>query len=232
MSTHFDPHEYSDIIYQLVVNATGAENSTVQEKGRTPNRAELRRSQIIETATRVFAGKGFSNATISDIANQANLGDATLYEYFENKEAILLGIPETHLTDLTSGEDIRFLGLPKTEKRLRKLLWRWIWKLYSNEEFARVLVMELLRNINFYSSPAYTFIESFQNKIIEVVEEGQKEGLFIKNVPGPTYFHMVVGTIDQYLLSQFLANSPPLGLSELNRMVDAMVRAIRVRETP
>lgn len=228
----FDPHEYSDMIYQLVFSATGAENINAQEKGRVSNRAELRRSQIIKTATRVLAAKGYSNATISDIANQANLGDATLYEYFENKEAILLGIPETHLNDLISDEDIRFLDLPKTEKKLRKLLWRWIWKLYSNDEFARVLVLELLRNINFYSSPAYEYIESFQNNIKEVVEEGQKEGLFIEHVPFPIYFHMIVGTIDQYLLSQFLANSPPLGLSELNRMVDAMLRAIRVREIP
>ena len=67
---------------------------------------------------------------------------------------------------------------------------------------------------------------------MEVVQEGQKEGLFIENIPFPTYFHMILGTIDQYLLSQFLVNSPPLGLSELNGMVDAMVRAIRVRETP
>ncbi len=66
---------------------------------------------------------------------------------------------------------------------------------------------------------------------MEVVEEGKKEGLFIEDVPFPTYFHLIVGTIDEYLLSQFLVNTPPLGFSELNRMVDAMVRAIRVRET-
>lgn len=161
----FDPHEYSDIIYQLVVNATGVENGTMPTKAPTPNRTGLRRAQIIETATSVYAAKGFSNATISDIANQANLGDATLYEYFNNKEAILLGIPGTHLKDLMSDEDMQFLGQPKTEKELRKLLWQWIWNLYSNNEFARVLVIELLRNINFYSSPAYTFIESFQKKI-------------------------------------------------------------------
>ncbi len=228
----FDPHEYSDIIYQLVVNATGVKDDIVQKKGPNSNRAELRRSQIIETATHIFAAKGYSNATISEIASQTNLGDATLYEYFEKKEAILLGIPETHLKDLTTNEDIRFFGLPKTEEKLRKLLWQWIWKLYSNYEFARVLVMELLRNMNFYSSPAYEFIQSFQNNIKEVVEEGQKEGLFIENVPFPTYFLMIVGTIDQFLLSQFLVNSPPLGISELNRMVDAMVRAIQVREIP
>jgi AcrR family transcriptional regulator len=54
-------------------------------------RTELRRAQILKTAIKVFSSKGFSSATISEVASQANLGDATLYEYFDNKEAILLG---------------------------------------------------------------------------------------------------------------------------------------------
>ncbi|MBN2060949.1 MAG: TetR/AcrR family transcriptional regulator [Deltaproteobacteria bacterium] len=226
----YDPHEYSDIIYRLVVNAAGTENGILQKKAPMPVRTELRRSQIIETATRVFAAKGFSNATISEIARQANMGDATLYEYFENKEAILLGIPEVYLKDLMSSEDMRFQGLSSTEEKLRKCIWQWIWMLYSNDEFSRVLVMELLRNINFYSSPAYKFIESFQNKIKEVIENGQKEGLFIENVPFPAYFHMIMGTTDQYLLSHFLVKQPKLDLSSLNLLVHALVMAIRVRE--
>jgi len=62
-----------------------------------------------------------------------------------------------------------------------------------------------------------------------VVPQGQKKGVFIENVPFPTYFHMIMGTFDQYLLGQFLLNSPPLGLKTLEDIVDALVRAIKVR---
>jgi hypothetical protein len=62
-----------------------------------------------------------------------------------------------------------------------------------------------------------------------VIQKGQKEGVFIENVPFPTYFHMIMGTFDQFLLGQFLLNSPPLGLKTLEDIVDALVRAIKVR---
>jgi len=229
---HYDPNELSDQLYQLLLNATGAgpTNVEVNEKPHKTGRAELRRSQIIETAIQVFSDKGFSNATISEVAKHANLGDATLYEYFDSKEAILLGTAESYLKELVSEEDINLLNISKIEKALQKLIWRWIWLLYTHEDFSRVLALELFRNINFYSSPAYGYIEAFSEKIRGVIQQGQEEGIFIDDVPFPTYLHMITGTFDQYLLSQFLLNTPPLGLAELTDIVDSLVRAIKVRD--
>src|SRR5258706_11608714 len=51
-----------------------------------------RRSQILDAATRVFAEKGFHRTTIRDIATVAGIADGTIYNYFENKTALLLGI--------------------------------------------------------------------------------------------------------------------------------------------
>jgi TetR/AcrR family fatty acid metabolism transcriptional regulator len=221
----------SDLIYQLVLNATGTETMVAErnrKRQKRGERAELRRTQIIENAIQVFSRKGFSNATISAVAKQANLGDATLYEYFDNKEAILLGTAETYLQNLISDEVINLHDLSQPEKALRKLIWRWIWELYTYQDFSRVLVLELFRNMNFYSSPAYKYLEAFLEKIREAVQRGQQVGVFIKDVPFPTYLHMITGTFDQYLLSQFLLNRPPLGLAELGDIVDTLVRAIKV----
>lgn len=53
-----------------------------------------RREQIIDAAAIVFAEKGFHRATIKDIAKQAGIADGTIYNYFENKTALMLGILE------------------------------------------------------------------------------------------------------------------------------------------
>lgn len=230
----YDPNDISDTIYQLVLNATGTETH-IREKNNKIHRSErteIRRNQIIENAVRVFANKGFSNATISEVAKQASLGDATLYEYFENKEAILLDAGEACLRNMASDEDVHLKGISNSEKGLRRLLWRYIWQLYLFEDFSRVLVLELFRNINFYSSPGYRYLSDFWARIQEVIQQGQKEGIFNKEVPFPTYFHMITGTFDQFLLSQFLLKRPPLGLLELNEIVDSLVRAIKVQGNP
>jgi AcrR family transcriptional regulator len=49
---------------------------------------ERRRQQIIVAAKRVFSEKGFSRATMEDIAQQAELSPGTLYLYFRNKDEL------------------------------------------------------------------------------------------------------------------------------------------------
>jgi AcrR family transcriptional regulator len=49
---------------------------------------ERRRQQIIVAAKAVFSEKGFSGATMEDIATEAELSPGTLYLYFKNKEEL------------------------------------------------------------------------------------------------------------------------------------------------
>jgi AcrR family transcriptional regulator len=229
----YDPNEASDLIYQLVINATGAEVQSTENthKIHKGDRAEIRKNQIVENAVKVFSWKGFSNATISEVAKQANLGDATLYEYFDNKEAILLNAAETYLKHLVADDVFPPNGLSGPEKTLRRLIWGYIWQLYTYEDFSRVLVLELFRNIKFYSSPAYKYLEDYFERIAEAIQEGQREGIFIREIPVPTYLHMITGTFDQFLLSQYLLDRAPVGLAELNTIVDLLIRAIKVRRS-
>lgn len=54
--------------------------------------ATVRRDHILDAATQVFAAKGFEAATIREIARLAGVADGTIYLYFQNKAALLLGI--------------------------------------------------------------------------------------------------------------------------------------------
>ena len=49
---------------------------------------ERRRQQIMVAAKRVFTNKGFSKATMEDIAKEAELSPGTLYLYFKNKDEL------------------------------------------------------------------------------------------------------------------------------------------------
>ena len=116
----------------------------------------------------------------------------------------------------------------KPEKALRKLIWQLIKQMYSNSNFARLLVLDLLRNINFYSSNGYKHLKEFREKVLETIDKGREEGVFIKEFPSLTFFHMIIGTFDQFLIGQFLLRRPPLGLAELNTLVDTLIRAVKV----
>jgi AcrR family transcriptional regulator len=53
-----------------------------------------RRSAILLSALTVFSEKGFHRATIKDIARAASLAEGTIYNHFENKDALLLSLFE------------------------------------------------------------------------------------------------------------------------------------------
>lgn len=56
--------------------------------------ATARKNQILDAAATVFAEKGFHPTTIQDIAKQAGIAGGTIYNYFDSKPALLLGIFE------------------------------------------------------------------------------------------------------------------------------------------
>ncbi len=49
---------------------------------------QAKKQDIIVAAMKVFAQKGFANTKMSDVAEAANIGKGTIYEYFKSKEEI------------------------------------------------------------------------------------------------------------------------------------------------
>ena len=53
---------------------------------------EARRTQILDAAGQVFAEKGFHSATVKDVARAAGVADGTIYNYFKNKNDLLVAM--------------------------------------------------------------------------------------------------------------------------------------------
>jgi AcrR family transcriptional regulator len=52
---------------------------------------------ILEAATRIFGERGYAGGTTNHIAEQAGVSVGSLYEYFPNKDAILVALAERRL---------------------------------------------------------------------------------------------------------------------------------------
>ena len=53
---------------------------------------KMRRKQILDAAKRLFHAKGFTAATIEDIAQEAELSPAAIYLYFKNKDDLYVSL--------------------------------------------------------------------------------------------------------------------------------------------
>ena len=86
-------------------------------KSPTQGRSQFTVEQIVEAATQVFAERGYAGATTNHIAERAGVSIGSLYQYFPNKEAILVTLAKRHveiagkmLMGLVAG-----LNLPETD---------------------------------------------------------------------------------------------------------------------
>jgi TetR/AcrR family fatty acid metabolism transcriptional regulator len=113
-----------------------------------PIQAQLiaaRRNQILDAATKVFAEKGFHRSTIKDIAKVAGIADGTIYNYFENKTALLMGL----LNRLNETED-RAMNLQQaTEGDLQTQMYSYLRHRFESVEaqgldLLQVMLSELL----------------------------------------------------------------------------------------
>ncbi len=72
---------------------------------RQARRAARRKAEILKAAAKVFAEKGFHRTTVRDIAEAADIADGTVYNYFENKDDLLINLIED-ISDLETRREM------------------------------------------------------------------------------------------------------------------------------
>ncbi|WP_157949944.1 TetR/AcrR family transcriptional regulator [Vallitalea okinawensis] len=66
---------------------------------RKAKRIQRIQEEILEAAATVISQKGFKSATTKEIAKEADMAEGTLYNYFKNKNEILMTIVERYVNN-------------------------------------------------------------------------------------------------------------------------------------
>ena len=53
--------------------------------------------RILEAAAHIFNERGYTEATTNEIADEADVSIGSLYQYFPNKDALLLALAHKHI---------------------------------------------------------------------------------------------------------------------------------------
>lgn len=156
-------------------------------------------SRILQAAERVFAEKGYIQSTISEIAKLSNVSEGTIYEYFKNKEDLLLSIPEKKFKEHIRALDEIF-ELKTPLRKLRRFI-RYHFYLYMTEpDFVKVFLLHIQLSQKFYKSHVYKTFKQYTQIITDVLEEGKKDESIRTNVNTRVFKNLFLGVFNHMAL--------------------------------
>jgi len=163
------------------------------------NKAEI----IMQAAEKIFSEKGFMKATIAEIANRAQVAEGTVYEYFENKENLLLSISEKRLEEYQKQLPDLF-HIKDPVRKLRRFIRYFFSAFFSDRDFLKVFLLEVQLSFRFFGSKALDLFKDYFHIIEEIIEEGKAGGSFRSDVDARVFRNMLIGTFNNLTLRWFI----------------------------
>jgi AcrR family transcriptional regulator len=179
---------------------------TVPTNGKLSRRERerlMRRREIMEAAQAVFAEKGYTHATLDEIAQRAEYGKGTLYNYFEGgKEDILFAIFDgiyddlcQLLQDALSSEKVAGRSF---REAFHDLVIAWIDFFVERQEWFMILVKEAYRMVFDDDPGKASYFQMHAERIVHALcpalEAAMQTGE-LRPLPAPSVAHMILGNL-------------------------------------
>ena len=192
---------------------------------------ETRQDRILEAAEIVFSENSFARTTISGVAQRAQVAEGTIYEYFKNKEDLLLSVAERRFEEQL-GSVTGIFEIKGPVRKLRRLI-RYHFMLYlTNRRFLKVFLTQILFNMKFYSSPAYDRFQAYLSVFDEILEQGQADGSFRADINIRVFKNVFIGAFSHMAIRWLLTESGNRydKMIEIDHMADLLTSAICVSD--
>lgn len=103
---------------------------------------QLRRSDILKAAEHLFALKGYHQATIRDIAKEAQYASGTVYLHFKDKSDLYFGLLEEKLKTLFFRIKERVAPVKDTRKKMDIFVQEGLVFFEKNQDFFRIFISQ------------------------------------------------------------------------------------------
>src|SRR4051812_40158826 len=109
----------------------------------SPQRMRDRRATILAAATRIFAQKGYAAASITEIAQAAEVSDGLIYKYFHNKRDLLYHVLRAFYQRSIAQLETRILAEEGFEQRLHVLVREHLAVFVEDADLCRLFIAEV-----------------------------------------------------------------------------------------
>ncbi len=144
----------------------------------------LRKSDILKAAERIFASRGYYDATIQDIAKEAQYGTGTVYMDFKDKSDLYFSLLEEKIKCLAETVQYKIADIKDARKKLRLFIEESLLFFEQNQGFFRIYMFEkssLQLIVGKKASESFESIGYITDYVEELIKTGQKQGVIRKD---------------------------------------------------
>lgn len=199
-------------------NATAAPPETA--------RATTKRERILRAAIDVFAKNGYFNAKVAEIAKAAGVADGTIYLYFDGKEDLLVTIFREHTRNYLQSLERELVHVRRPEERIRIAIRHHLEALGRDRNLAIVAQVELRHSLKFMSLLSQQEVADYLNMIRKIVEHGQAEGTFRRNLHPKLVAKSVFGILDEMVTSWILSEKESSPVDQADQIADLILTGL------
>ncbi|MFH0727520.1 MAG: TetR/AcrR family transcriptional regulator [Pseudomonadota bacterium] len=199
------------------------------ENGNLAKKADKAQT-VLRAATTLFARKGFNKSTMVEVGNEAAVAEGTIYEYYINKQDLLLSISKEQFKTYKADLDQAF-NVEDPRIKLKRLIWHHFFLLTSDNDFLTIFLNDIKLNKHFYATDSYNFFINYFEKVSEIIEEGKRAGVFRKEVHNRVFRNLFIGSFTHLMLRWFFISGPPplVFVREFHHAAELLCRAVIIQ---
>ncbi|MCP4673593.1 MAG: TetR/AcrR family transcriptional regulator [Desulfobacula sp.] len=155
------------------------------------------RNKIIVSTVDVVTLKGLKSATMREIARQAGLGDATIYNYFPTKEAIVYGYYEDKFDAVVQQlKNIKDFNEYTFQEQLQTFFETTLELFLPDREFLE----KTFKTTFFGLSQHYSRIRPIKEKFMAIVEDIFKAAIEVGEIPDQVFKELTMQFFWEYYI--------------------------------
>ncbi len=155
------------------------------------------RKKIISAAVDLMIEKGLKAATMREIARKAGLGDATIYNYFPTKEAIVYGYYEDQFDLVTQKmKNIEDFNQYTFQEQLQTFFEMKLELFLPDRDF----LDKTFKTAFFTLSQHYSRIRPIKEKFVAIVDDLFDAAIEVKEIPEQVFKELIVQFFWEYYI--------------------------------
>ncbi len=175
--------------------------------------------KIIDAATKVFAKKGFYNAKVSEIAQEAGIADGTIYIYFKHKDDILISLFEEKMKEVLDNMKQQISLETDPLKKIEKFALVHLKLIQDNKDIAEIIQVELRQSSKFMKNYHNTKFFEYLDLIGRIIQEGQEKGLVREDILPGIAKRAFFGALDEMSRFWVLSKKPKYDIETASRQI-------------